>query len=183
MKPMVDFRSEATRILSEIRKGSTFLTVKHYMNNFGEISDFSIVFHISYRNAIEKSRDILDSFRFKPEDLIGKSYTLEIAEIARLELIESFQATLAGKAKSTSAHAYSAIDNGEGEAISGVKLHDTQDLLHITGFRVHKNILFPGNYPPDNRGLKTIAKDDLKKDYLLDDMFNLNWNLTDFISW
>lgn len=159
---MSEFRCEATRVLSEIKKGSTFLTVHHYLNNFGEISDFSVVFHINYRNAVLKSSELLRWHQPSLEECFGKPYTLGELSSARMELLDSFQMTLDGaNPLATSIKAYSAVDNGFGQ-INGIKLHDKQDILHLNGFRVHRNILMKGNYPLDKRSAKTIAKDDLR---------------------
>lgn len=159
-----DFRSEATRILSEVQKGSTFLTVHHYLNNFGEISDFSIVFHINYLKAVARSAELLAAYSPTREDASDRPYTHRELELAKKELLESFKMTMAGNnTLAKSVHSYSRVDNGEGEPIPGVKLHDSQDVLHLIGFRVHKNILLKGKYPPDNRAAKTIAKDDIRQ--------------------
>lgn len=158
-----DFRSVATRVLSEVQKGSTFLTVHHYLNNFGEISDFSIVFHINYLKAVARSAELLAAYSPTREDALNRPYTHRELEVAKKELLESFKMTMAGNnTLAKSAHSYSRVDNGEGQPICGVKLHDSQDILHLIGFRVHKNILLKGKYPPDNRAAKTIAKDDLR---------------------
>lgn len=158
-----DFRSEATRVLSEIKKGSTFLTVHHYLNNFGEISDFSIVFHINYINAVSRSLELLEGYSVNREDAVNRPYTHRELEVARKELLESFRMTLDGNnTLAKSADSYVRVNNGEGQPIPGIKLHESQDILHLIGFRVHKNILLKGKYPPDNRAAKTIAKDDLR---------------------
>lgn len=159
---MSEFRCEATRVLSDLKKGSTFLTVHHYLNNFGEISDFSIVFHINYHNAVSKSLELLRRYEPSTEDCFGKPYILTELSCARMELLDSFQMTLDGNNPlATNAKAYSLVDNGFGQ-INGIKLHDKQDILHLNGFRVHRNILMKGNYPVDKRSAKTIAKDDLR---------------------
>lgn len=163
MSAVVEFRSEATRVFSEIKKGSTFLTVHHYLNNFGEISDFSIVFHVSYRNAVQRSLDLLKTMQFSLDDCTGKPYTFLELSSARMELMDSFRMTLNGhNPLATSVKAYSHVDDGYGYPISGVKLHDKQDILHLNGFRVHRNVLLKGNYPLDKRAAKTLAKSDLR---------------------
>ena len=35
-------------VLNQIRPGATFMSVKQYTNNYGEISNYGIVFHINY---------------------------------------------------------------------------------------------------------------------------------------
>ena len=61
----------------------------------------------------------------------------------------------------TSFHAYDKVKVNN-IPIVGTKLHRDQDILHIYGFCFNKRVIIPGNYPPDNRHLKTIAKDDLR---------------------
>jgi len=162
------FRCEATRVLSEIKKSSTFLTVRHYMNNFGEISDFSIVFHINYRNAISRSFELLQQYKPSNDDCIGKPYVLTELSAGREELLQSFKLSLDAIRQNTvsprdkTSNVYSKIGSDSGEVISGIKLHDNQDIIHLNGLRVHRNILLKGNYPADNRLVKTIAKDDLR---------------------
>lgn len=158
------FRCQATRALSELHSSATFMTVHHYVNNFGEVSDFSIVFHIDYLKAVAKSLNILNAFVLSDIDVIGKPYILSELMVARLELLESFKMTLRGhNPLAVSAKAYSRVDNGQQQPINGIKLHDKQDILHLNGFRVHKNILQQGQYPLDKRAAKTIAKDDLRQ--------------------
>ena len=158
------FHSECTRVLSEIRRNATFLTVHHYLNNFGELSDFSCCFHVNYLNAIRRAKDLLEAYEPKTEDCIGKLYSVDHLRTARLELIESYGMTMEGNNPlATSAHAYDEIvDPSDGQVIPGIKLHRDQDILHIYGFGLHKRVLLPGNYPPDNRYLKTMAKDALR---------------------
>lgn len=160
---MVDFRCEATRVLSEIKKGSTFLTVRHYTNNFGEICDFSVVFHISYHNAVDRSLRLLEAYNPVDADCVGKRYCCGELRLARLELLDSFRMTLTGyNPLATSVQAYSLVDDGSGSPINGIKLHDRQDILHLNAFRVYRNLLQKGSYPEDRRAAKTVAKDDLR---------------------
>lgn len=157
------FRSEVTAALADLRKGSTFLTVHHYINNFAEISDYSIVFHVDYLNAVKRSAELLEGYNFSYGDAEGRNYTHRELIVAKKELLDSFNMTIAGHNHlSTNASAYSKIDDGDGTPINGVKLHDEQDILHLNGFRVHKKVLLAGNYPVDNRAAKTIAKDDIR---------------------
>ena len=49
--------------LSKIKSSSTFLTLKGYKNQFKEIADYSIVFHVDYKNALKRSISILESYK------------------------------------------------------------------------------------------------------------------------
>lgn len=158
----VPFPSEATRILSTVRPNTTFLTVHHYMNNYGEISDFSICFHVNYINAVKRAKKLLEEYMPSRNDCLKKPYSIDHLSRARDELIYSYGNTLKGNnPEATSAHAYSEIKHAN-EIIPGIKLHNNQDIIHLWGFKLHKRIIMPGTYPIDNRMPKTIAKDDLR---------------------
>lgn len=161
---LAEFRSEATRILQSIRPNSTFLTVHFYMNNWGEVSDFSICFHVDYKRAVARARQLLETFRPQEFDLMGRPYSINHLRQAREELLESYEETLSGQRNSrdTASHAYDAIVSDTGEIIPGIKLHRNQDVIHLWGFGLHKRVIHPGNYPPDRRQPLTIAKDDLR---------------------
>lgn len=161
---LVGFRSEATRILASIRPNATFLSIHHYLNNYGEISDFSVAFHVNYMNAIRRAKNLLEKYEPTRDDCIGRLYSVEHLISAKHELLNSYADTLSGSnPAATSAHAYDAVEGFEKTAIPGVKLHREQDLLHLWGFGLHKRVLFPGNYPEDRRSSLTIAKDDLRR--------------------
>lgn len=160
-----EFRSSATEILKSIRPNSTFLTVKQYMNNFGELSDFSICFHIDYLKSVARAKELLEAYKPVPADVQGRPYSFNQLMVARDELVDSYNETLSEKRNSrdTSSHAYDLIISGDGPVLDGVKLHWSQDILHVYGFQVHKKTYMKGNYPPDKRRPLTIAKDDLRR--------------------
>lgn len=159
---LANFKSEATRVLSEIRKGSTFLTVHNYLNNFGEVSDFSVVFHINYRNSVAKSFELLEKYRPKKNDTIGRQYNLDELSSARIDLLDSFKRTLNGSSRSMTENVYSFVNDGNGDPIDGVKLHKKQDVLHLNGFKVHKKVISDGFYSIDNRSSRAVAMAELK---------------------
>lgn len=158
------FRNQATKVFETVRPGSTFLTVKFYKNNWGEVSDFSLCFHVSYKNAVARAKALLEEFVPDMTDVMGRRYNLGDLRQAREELISSYTETLSGKKNSrdTSSHAYDEVVGGDGKPIPGIKLHRDQDLIHMWGFGVHKKIYLPGNYGSDNRSALTMAKDDLR---------------------
>lgn len=160
---VTEFRSRCTKVLSQIRKNATFLTVHHYMNNFGEISNFSMVFHVDYHASIRRSKALLEEFKPSLSYCVGRPYGVEHLKIAREELLESFEDTLRGhNPRNVHINTYDELVNADGELITGIKLHKKQDILHLWGFGVHKAVIMRGNYPIDNRSLKTMAKDELR---------------------
>lgn len=159
------FKSECTRQLSRIRPSSTFLTVTNYTNNFDELSNFSVCFHVSYLNSIRKALTVVQDYKPSVNDCDG--FDRSDLEVAKMELIESYKMTLSGyNPLATSAHAYNEVIGdeivGPEGPIKGLKLHRNQDILHLWGYRVHKRVLRRGNYPIDNRMPLTKAKDFLR---------------------
>ena len=164
-KTPVDFPSVCTRALAELRPNSTYLAVHQYMNNFGELSNFSIVFHVDYHNAIRRSKRLLEGFAPDIIHCLNKPWTLDDLKRAQFEIISSFEDTLKGdNPRATAAKAYNPIVDPYGNrfGIKGIKLHRDQDILHLWGFVVHKVVLMPGNYPPEQKSSKTAAKDYLR---------------------
>lgn len=158
-----EFHSQCTRILSGLRPSATFLSVQHYINNFGEISNFSICFHVDYLNSLRRGLKILKDFTPTARDCVLKPYSPNHLKAAKYELIDSFDASLGGfNSAYTCPDTYEEVIEAHGNSIPGVKLHINQDILHLWGFVVHKIVLMNGNYPMDNRHLTTIAKDDLR---------------------
>jgi hypothetical protein len=142
--------------LSKLRPGSTFLTLKGYRNDHSEVSDYSIVFNISYKNSLLKSianlKDIVPS-----TDLEAK---------AKKELIDGYQTSLS-KLETVPFEElddnYVHFKDENGNYIKGVKYHKESDTVHLYGFVVHKKVLIPGIYPEKNKRALTIAKDKLRK--------------------
>ena len=153
---MLSTQNNIVSELSKLRPGSTFLTLKGYRNEHSEVSDYSIVFNISYKNALLKS--ILSLKDLVPEN--------DLAAKAKQELIDGYQNSL-DKLENTP---FEELDNNyvhfkdeNGNYIKGVKYHTESDTVHLYGFVVHKKILVPGNYPEKNKRPLTIAKDKLRK--------------------
>ncbi len=138
--------------LNQVRAGATFLSVKGYTNNYGELSNFGIVFHVDYMKAVKEAVQIWQAH--KPADHLEK--------VALCELIESYQDTLDGRSRSTSAHAYSQVSDGK-NIIKGVKYHDREKAIHLYGFLVHKKVIKPIGYLASNMHPKTFAKNKLRK--------------------
>lgn len=142
--------------LSKLRPGATFLTLRGYRNEASEIADYSIVFHMSYENALKKSI----------ETLAALDLQTDLEKKARAELIDSFARSLAKGAGSPELEerdpVYSYFKDDKGEYVKGVKYHDASGTLHLYGLVVHKRVILPGIYASKNRRELTIAKDKLR---------------------
>lgn len=143
--------------LSKLRPGSTFLTLHKYMNAAGEVADYSIVFHMSYKSAIERSVSILE----------GKIPSNDIEVVAKAELLTSFQKSLEminNPPDASDNDAYSFFSDENGTIISGVKLHKKTNALHIFGLIVHKKLYMPASVKVVNHLPLTTAKNKLRED-------------------
>jgi hypothetical protein len=145
---MKTFTTVIPTVFNRLKQSSTFLSVMGYTNEYNEVSNFGIVFHVDYIKAVKKAINIWLSI--KPKNDLEKR--------ALLELITAYKDTLNGKSHSTSAHSYDRIVDGDGKLIKGVKWHEKGNSIHLWGFLVHKVILQPALYPNDNRSSLTLEK-------------------------
>jgi hypothetical protein len=126
--------------LSKLRSSSTFLTVAGYRNEYSEVADYSLVFHMNYKTALERSIATLQ----------GLSLTSVLETQARDELLAGFHRSL-HKAKESPIEeredAYQHFLDEDGNYIKGVKLHTKTSTLHLYGLVVHKRVIMPGVYP------------------------------------
>ena len=142
--------------LSKLRPSSTFLTLCGYRNEASEVADYSIVFHMSYENAIKRSLVALESV-VPSGDYEG---------IAKQELLTSYQASLDKMATTPVEEMedhYTHFQDESGKFIKGVKMHIATGTLHLYGLVNHKRVLMPGQYKKSNRRPLTIAKDNLRR--------------------
>ncbi len=142
--------------LSKLRPSATFLSLSGYRNEHSEVADYSIVFHISYENALKRSIAALDAV--VPAD------TLQA--LAKRELIDGYNTSL-NKIALTPVEeiddAYTRFFDSDGSYIKGVKLHTETHTLHLYGFVNSKRVIIPGQYPHRNKKDLTKAKDQLRK--------------------
>lgn len=141
--------------LSKLRSSSTFLSLKGYHNEHGEVADYSLVFHMSYENALKRSIDTLEELDF----------TTDLEKQAKAELLESFNNSLIKLAETPIEEledAYTRFFDDDGAYIKGVKVHTATNTLHLYGSVVHKRVTVPGVYPTRNKRPLTVAKDKIR---------------------
>jgi len=147
-----DFVSE----LAKLRPSATFLSLRSYCNEYGEVADYSIVFHMSYENALKRSLLALENI--VPSD--------DLEALAKRDLIESYQKSLTKMSVTPIEEiddAYTRFFDTNGSYIKGVKVHTASSTLHLYGLVNSKHVLTPGIYPRRNKRDLTIAKDKLRK--------------------
>jgi len=142
--------------LATLRPSATFLTVEGYRNEFSELADYSLIFHMSYEKALERSAAMLNGF--------VPTNDLEI--IAKDELLASFSKSLSnirdngGETDDT----YSKYFDKHGNVIKGIKLHTRTNTLFLYGLVNMKRVILPGLYPTDDtRRPLTKVKDRLRQ--------------------
>lgn len=142
--------------LAKLRPPATFLYLHKYRNEFCEVSDFSIIFHMNYENALKRSIEALD-------EVIPKS---NLEADAKRDLIYSYRDSIK-KIASTPLNKindeYTRFFDTKGNYIKGVKMHTATNTLYLYGLVVKKYVVSPGWYPPDNRRELTVAKDKLRR--------------------
>ncbi len=138
--------------LATLRPSSTFLALKGYTNEFGEIADYSILFHMSYKSALERSILALENMKL----------TSELDKLARTELLISFHTSLAKDDVDEADTVYTRFADEDGNPIKGIRLHPATNILHLFGLIVHKKVLLPTTYPTVNSRPLTVAKNRLR---------------------
>lgn len=158
LSPKEENQMDQTQFVSELAKlhpASTFLSLKGYRNEASEVANYSLVFHMSYQSALQKSIAVL-------QDL---SLSGDLEKQAREELVASFTNSLI-KIWETPIEeigdGYTRFFDESGNYIKGVKLHIETNTLHLYGLVSQKRVLMPGFYKTKNSRPLTIAKDKLR---------------------
>ena len=141
--------------LSKLRPSSTFLTVGGYRNEHSEVADYSLIFHMSYKSALERSINTL----------LSLSLTDSLDIVARDELLSSFRRSLDKVNVSPIEEredAYQHFTDEDGSYIKGIKLHTKTSVLHLYGLVVHKRVIMPGVYPVSDERPLAKAKRQLR---------------------
>jgi hypothetical protein len=152
---MNKFSEYCVRVLGKVRPCATFLSIKNYHNNFAEVANFSVVFHANYHNAVRKAQAIIKQAKYPG----SKNFSKKDMELARRELLASFEDTLNGHNPLYTCHGvYESVLGADGKPLPGVKLHIRQGIVHINALKVRKRVITPGIYKKSNSSSKTIAK-------------------------
>lgn len=148
-------KNEFVNELAKLHPSSTFLTVAGYRNAHSEVANYSIVFHMSYQNALKRSIDMLEE--------------LNVSGAAENFAREEVLASLRGSFKSSISSPIEAREDGyhhfkdaDGSYIKGIKLHMRTNTLHLYGLVAHKRVLMPGIYPARHENPLAKAKRQLR---------------------
>lgn len=151
---VVDF----VKTLSQLRPASTFLVLHRYKNARGEVADYNILFHISYKNALQKSLDVVRAFipaegnnlQQQAKDELIASYTQSLTNIDETKVDEIDDS-------------YARFFDEDNKYIKGIKMHRTTQQLHLYGLVHQKRIITAIIYPTKNSRALTIEKNKIRK--------------------
>lgn len=160
----MNFRKFCLDYLSKLPRKSIFLSIENYHNEHGEVANHLVGFHINYENSVKKSLQIWKDLRINFSMIRGKSYSLQDLCQAKTELINSYTLSLtpAGNPFYTCAGVYCSVLDCNQEIIPGIKLHKTDNILYLEGYRLAKRIIRAGAYPEINSCSLTLAKNWLR---------------------
>lgn len=141
--------------LSAIRPSSTFLSLKGYRSESGELADYQIAFHMSYGSALERS--ILHLEAVVP--------AIDLEAQAKSELLASYRKSLARVESEPLELVGDHYDRVmvEGAHVKGIKIHRESGKLHLFGLLIRKTVREPGEWKATNKRPLTVAKDKLRK--------------------
>jgi len=139
-----------TTFFQGMRPSSTIVTIREYESKgSGEVANYQLVFHINYRNALEKALRIVEDFN--PAN--------EIEEIAKQELIQSYANRILNIEENDHEDPhYSLVADENGIPVKGIKIHNESGKLHMWGFVIGKETLKDGTFKEVKSSEKTLAK-------------------------
>jgi hypothetical protein len=142
-----------TNAVSNSITGVSFVRMKNYRNQLGELSDVTINVGISYANAVKKDIEFLTNINLS--EYVWNS-PIALIEEARKTLIEAFINPNENRSKGQT-DAYSII-------FDGVKVHNETGLLYVYGTKVGEKVIKEqGEKKVVKSAPITIAKDELRK--------------------
>lgn len=129
----------------------TFVSIKNYCNNQGEISNYVINIGASYGNAKDKDTEFLS----EPANMMAIDFgsLAPFSEDARIALLD---ANLNPSNQSEAqTDAYTTI-------CPNVRMHNETGRIYVFGFKISKTVLVPGVYPKVNSRSLTLAKEKIR---------------------
>jgi len=164
-----------TIVASKTIKGTSFVGVRNYENSKGEISNQTFVVGINYANLLENDLDTLTNFDLNP---ILKKYPTE-----RLTVLKAYNELLTSLVKRTATEVEKeklrqandlTIKQSDAQTDAyttiGKGLSHKDNELYLFGLSVRKTVLKAIEYPTTNSRIKTIIKNDIKKQSDLKDL-------------
>lgn len=156
-----------TLVACKTINGTSFVGVRNYENSKGEISNQTFLVGIDYGKLLESDLKTLKAFDIKPlikkydKEVVAKAYGELLSSLTKRTASELAKAILRASGDSTINRSDAQSEAFENVA-KGLKTKD--EALYIYGLSVKKTVLVEGNYPTVKSQLKTIVKNEIKKD-------------------
>lgn len=160
-------RAIKTIIIAKSIKGTSFIGIREYINQQGEMSNQTLLVGYNYINVLEMDKHRLCSADITP---VIQKYGEAVANEALDELLDSLTKRTADekekealrKIGDATIKASDAQLNAYTTVAKGVRLHN-DGTLHVTGIMVKKTVLIKGEYKTVNSRPKTLAKNEINK--------------------
>jgi len=171
-----------TIVASKTIKGTSFVGVRNYTNSKGVISNQTFIVGINYAKLLENDLNTLTNFDLNP---ILKKYPTERLTVLKAynELLTSLVKRTATEKEKDELRAKNDLTIKQSDAQSdayiqiGKGLKSKDNDLYLFGLLVKKTVLKSVEYPTVNSQLKTIIKNDIKKQSDLRDLKVRNFKL------
>lgn len=156
----------ATIVACKTINGTSFVGVRGYENSKGEVTNQTFLVGINYANLLEADLKTLKAFDINPlikkygKEIVTKGYTELVTSLIKRTASE-FEKAILSEANDSTIKRSEAQSNAYETVAKGLKTKDEN--LYIYGLVVGKTILVKGEYPTVNSGLKTIVKNEIKK--------------------
>lgn len=143
-------------LFAKLRPNATFASIKEYRNNYNEVSNFGIVFHIDYLTSLKRSFDIVSKYD-AADSLHKDAKRLVLASMSkRIEFLDK------NKLEEND-FPYVYFKDATGALIKGIKAHQDTNNLYMFGTLVSKEVITPGFYPTVHSSPLTLAKNRIEK--------------------
>ena len=152
-------------------KGTSFIGVRGYTNQQGEVSNYLVIGGITYEKALEHDFNALKVMQKEVVADLEKTYSKEVVAKAYANVYESLEKRLSSEEVKEALRAQGDKTIRQSDAQSeayetlgkGVRLHKETQQIHIFGMVAKKVVLNPIEYKEKNSRELTIVQNKIKK--------------------
>lgn len=166
-----DVRNLVLEAVAKTINGTSFIGIRNYKNQQGEVSNQTLLIGFSRENAMQHDFKALQENKEKVFYDLAKKHDFEIVKKAYSELYDSLEKRLSSdetkeklREQGDTTILRSDAQNDAYEYVAkGVKLNKETQELHIFGISVKKTIVVPIQYKETNSKPLTKCKADIQK--------------------
>ena len=142
----------ATAAVAKSPTGVSFVSIKGYTNQQGEVADHVFNIGADYEKAKQADIKFLQELDVTKREWNSPMVLIEQAKAALIKSLTKPNENMSNAQKDAYTH-----------ICKGVKIHNDTGILYVYGNRVNKVVHVEGNYPPENKFPLTVAKDEIRK--------------------